>query len=215
MSGDVTPPLEEGWYHMSVSELEQELARWRIPGTRKDPSAARRLSTAEAMALRDAGNLPDEEGRSLRLVLHIEDAGAASLDAKRRRFEPDYHDPPTWRRRGSAPVNVVPLRLTESPPPAAWFDQPELAALEREWRTTGAVAGLRIPAEVRGFVYKTVLSLRSAGRAVNVDTVASSISRWTSTDDAAQIRRALEDANPTRNAGASRPRGAGVNQDKR
>jgi hypothetical protein len=198
LSGDVSPPLEEGWYLMSVSELEQELARWRNPGTRTRPSTARRLSTAEALARRDSGNLPDEEGRSLRLVLHVDEVGASTLDAKRRHFEPDYHDPPGWRRPGSAPVNIVPLRVTEPSPPAtaAWFDQPELAALEREWRTTGAVGGLRIPDEVRGFVYKTVLSLRATGRAVTVDTVASSISRWTSPEDAERIRGALEDANP-------------------
>ena len=164
---------------MSVSELERELARWRDPGTRNGPSTARQLSTADALAHRDAGNLPDEEGRSLRLVLHVDEAGE-------------------WRRPGSAPVNIVPLRVTELSPPAtaAWFDQPELAALEREWRTTGAVGGLRIPAEVRGFVYKTLLSLRATGRAVTVDTVASSISRWTSPEDAERIRRALKDANP-------------------
>jgi hypothetical protein len=183
---------------MSVSELERELARWRDPGTRNGPSTARQLSTADALAHRDAGNLPDEEGRSLRLVLHVDEAGASALDAKRRLFEPDYHDPQEWRRPGSAPVNIVPLRVTELSPPAtaAWFDQPELAALEREWRTTGAVGGLRIPAEVRGFVYKTLLSLRATGRAVTVDTVASSISRWTSPEDAERIRRALKDANP-------------------
>jgi hypothetical protein len=241
MSDDVAPPLEEGWYLMSVSELEQELARWREPGTEHGPSAARRLSPAEAMARRDAGNLPDEQGRRLRLVLHVEGgADSAALDARRRHFEPDYHDPPTWRGHDSAPVNVVPLRLTrgglgrtaevtrgglgrtaevtrgglgrtaevtrgglgrtaersERPETAAaWFDRPELAALEREWRATGAIGGLRIPADVRGFVYKTVLSLRSAGHAVNVDTVSSSIARWTSPDDAAHIRVALEDAN--------------------
>jgi hypothetical protein len=208
MSDDVAPPLEEGWYLMSVSELEQELARWRDPGTAQGPSAARRLSSAEAMARRDAGNLPDEQGRRLRLVLHLEGgADSAALDARRRHFEPDYHDPPTWRGHDSAPVNVVPLRLSrgglgrtaersERPETAAaWFDRPELAALEREWRATGAIGGLRIPADVRGFVYKTVLSLRSAGHAVNVDTVSSSIARWTSPDDAAHIRVALEDAN--------------------
>ncbi|HEV3473563.1 MAG TPA: hypothetical protein VG408_10260, partial [Actinomycetota bacterium] len=85
------------------------------------------------------------------------------------------------------------LPRTESVP---WFEQPELAALEREWRTTGAVDGLRIPADVRGFVYKTVLSLRSAGRPVTVETVASSILRWTSAEDGGRIRRALKDANP-------------------
>jgi hypothetical protein len=191
--------LEEGWYLMSVSELEQELARWRSPGAHLVASTARRLSRDEALARRDAGNLPDDSGRTLRLVLHVgSGAGPEALEARRRLFEPDYHDPPTWRRSGSVPVNVVPLRLAErsGDGAGAWFEQPELAALEQQWRTTGAIDGLRIPADVRGFVYKTVLSLRSAGRPVTVDTVASSISRWTSPGDGARIREALEAANP-------------------
>jgi hypothetical protein len=184
---------------MSISELEQELARWRSPGAGHASSTARRLSPADALARRNAGNLPDVCGRTLRLVVHVgADTGAEALEARRRHFEPDFHDPPTWRRPGSVPVNVVPLRLAERPrtESAPWFEQPELAALEEEWRTTGAVAGLRIPADVRGFVYKTVLSLRSAGRPVTVETVASSILRWTSAEDGARIRTALKDANP-------------------
>ena len=184
---------------MSVSELEQELARWRSPLAGAVASSARQLTREEALARRNAGNLPDDRGRTLRLVLHVgADVDAAALEARRRHFEPDFDDPPTWRRPGSVPVNVVPLRLGErsAGETAPWYERPELAALEREWRATGEVDGLRIPADVRAFVYKTVLSLRSAGRPVTVETVASSISRWTSAEDGALIRRALEDANP-------------------
>jgi hypothetical protein len=189
---------------MSVAELEHELARRRQPDAGLPPSGARRLSVEEALAYRNAGNLPDGEGRTLRLLLVAEGGpGALSLEAKRRRYEPDYHEAPTWRRPGSVPVNVVPLGPSRSAtaPPRPWFEEPEVAALESEWRATGKVAGLRIPAEVRGFVWKTVVSLRSAGVEVSVDSVAASLARWMSADDLRWVRAALEAANRRGEAG--------------
>lgn len=188
-------PLEEGWYLMSVADLETELGRAR-DRRREGTSNAERLSTSEALGFRDAGNLPDVHGRTLRLVLRID---GEALAVKRLRFEPDYHDQPTWRKPGSKPINLVPLagdHATErSRPPAAWWEQPDVAALEREWQETGAVAGLRIPAAYRSFVFKTIASLRASARDVNVETVAASLARWLSPRDAAEIRTALSDAN--------------------
>jgi hypothetical protein len=187
--------LREGWYLMSVGDLETELARWRGE-TGRGPSHAERISVEEALDFRNAGNVPDELGRSLRLVLVAEDS-AAALHEKRLRWEPDFHDPPDWRRPGSLPVNVVPLRASRPPgeDDAAWWDDPDLAALEAEWSRTGAVAGLRIPADYRGFLYKTILSLRSAGRPVTVESVSDSVARWLEPDQAAALRAALDDAN--------------------
>jgi hypothetical protein len=190
--------LEEGWYLMSIGDLERELARLRDPEAELPPSGARRLSIADALAYRDAGNRPDEHGRTLRLVLLVERGpGAPSLEAKRLSYEPDYHRPPAWRGPGSAPVNVVPLRPPSAPPAPdrPWFEEPELAALEAEWRATGALSGLRLPADIRGFVYKTALALRSAGEEVGVDTIVASVSRWLSPEDARRVGVALEEAN--------------------
>jgi hypothetical protein len=52
-----------------------------------------------------------------------------------------------------------------------------------------------IPGAYRGFVYKTVVSLRSAGRDVTVDSVADSVARWLEPARVAELRAALEDAN--------------------
>lgn len=187
--------LDEGWYLMSTKDLELELARRRKPDSAVPPSNAQRLSVEDALAYRNAGNLPDEKDRSLRLVLIIGRPDELTyLDSKRSLYEPDYHDAPAWRREGSRPVNVVPLRDPNVAPESSgpWWDEPQLGALEREWREHGTVAGLPVPGEYRGFVYKTVLALRSAGREVTVDTVADSISRWVPPDEAARIRAALE-----------------------
>lgn len=184
---------------MSTADLERELRRWRDPTAAVPPSNARRLRRDEALAYRDAGNVPDDLGRTLRLVLVVEDAAdLASLDAKRRTHEPDYHRPPKWRRAGSAPVNVVPLRAPGVPGPAArpWWEQPGAAELDDEWRRTGAMAGLAVPADYRAFVLKTVAALRAAGEPVTPDTVADSIARWLAPDDAERIRAALRAANP-------------------
>jgi hypothetical protein len=191
------PRLEEGWYLMSVADLEVELRRLRHPDS-TEPSGARRLSQAEALSYRAAGNLPDGRERSLRLVLFVDArSGAPAVDARRRRYEPDYDDAPTWRREGSVPVNVVPLRTSEPEPraPRAWFEDPEVGALEREWQATGAVGGVRIPAEVRGFVLKTILSLRAAGKVVDIESITGSVSRWLSPEDAQWVRSSLEAAN--------------------
>lgn len=187
--------LAEGWYLMSVRDLELELARWR--GEPAAASGARRLTTEEALAYRDAGNLPDEGGRSLRLVLFVDDdREAARIHEKRAGWEPDFHETPSWRREGSVPVNVVPLRRSPRPEGGrAWWDDPDLAALEDEWRASGAVAGLRVPGAYRSFVYKTVLSLQASGIDVTVDSVVASVSRWLGPDEALELRAALEEAN--------------------
>jgi hypothetical protein len=180
---------------MSAHDLEIELRRWRDPDADVEASGAKPLSLEDALAYRDAGNLPDALGRSLRLVLHVNDAAELSyLQQKRLQFEPDFHDAPTWRREGSKPVNVVPLRRAdvEGMGDRAWWDDPAVARLEEEWSRTGIVEGIRVPAEIRSFVYKTVLSLRSAGREVTAESVADSIARWLSPEEAEQIRAALE-----------------------
>lgn len=186
---------------MSVADLEAELSRARDADS-SVTSNAQRLSTREALAFRDAGNLPDAHARTLRLVLRVD---GQSLAVKRLRFEPDYHDEPTWRRPGSKPINIVPL-TTERPSrtstsPEAWWEQPDVAALEREWRDTGAVAGFRIPGPYRSFVLKTIASLRSSGRPVSVDTVTASLARWLVADDVARVRSALLEADERQSPG--------------
>ena len=178
---------------MSTADLEQELARRRDPAAGVPPSNAEPQSIEEALAYRNAGNLPDERGRTLRLVLlarTLEEVRA--LGVKRARFEPDYHAAPTWRREGSAPVNVVPLREPGAAgDPSPWWESPDVAQLEAEWRATGRIGGLVVPAEYRGFVLKTVASLRQAGLPVTPDSVADSIARWLSPEQADAVRAAL------------------------
>jgi hypothetical protein len=188
------PFLEEGWYLMSTSELEQELARWR--GEDRPPSEAIKLSNQQALDLRNAGNIPDERGRTLRLVLYVSSPEPGLLEKKRLLFEPDYHDAPDWRRVGSAPVNLVPLRTTDDTANISeWSDDPALAALEREWAQKGTIEGLSVPPAYRGFVFKTVLALRAAGRQVTAAAVADSIARWLPAPEADEIRGALMAAN--------------------
>jgi hypothetical protein len=189
----------EGWYLMNTQELERMLRWWRSPSPGSLPPTGARLSIEEAIAYRDAGNLPDEHGRTLRLVLLARDRDEVrTLDLKRARFEPDFLDAPTWRRDGSKPVNVVPLRSHQAPAEdRSWWEEPDLAALESEWAATGGIEGLRIPEAYRGFVYKTILSLRAAGRPINVAGIADSIARWMAPEEAAEIRSALESANPS------------------
>ncbi len=188
--------LREGWYLMSVRDLELELARER--GEEGVPeSNARPLSIPEALAYRNAGNFPDEHGRTLRLVLRIEPPeGYAALHAKRLSYEPDHLEAPRWRRPGSKPVNVVPLRSAALRTGLEhWWDDPAVGELERAWQRTGEVDGVRVPAEYRSFVYKTVLALRQAGRPVTPDTIADAVARWLP-DHAEEIRAALRAANP-------------------
>jgi hypothetical protein len=187
--------VQEGWYLMSAADVETELKRWREAEVEIPPSNAIALTIEAALAYRNSGNLPDADGRSLRLVLHVNDAAELSyLQQKRLEFEPDFHDAPTWRREGSKPVNVVPLRRDDvrGSGGRAWWDDPAVAELEREWSTSGTVAGMRVPADIRSFVYKTVLSLRAAGRDITPDSVADSIARWLSPKEAEHIRKQLE-----------------------
>ncbi|MGI8406911.1 MAG: hypothetical protein ACR2L3_00140 [Actinomycetota bacterium] len=190
--------LGEGWYLMNTSDLERELRRWRT-GDGAPSDNVQPLTIAEALSYRNAGNLEDELGRSLRLVLRInspEDLHA--LEAKRLAYEPDYLGAPGWRRAGSKPVNVVPLRPPEVRGRAeAWWDEATMAAMEAEWSATGAVDGLVIPGEYRSFVFKTIAALRAAEQEVNVSSIVGSLQRWLSLDQAEEIRRALDGAQTT------------------
>jgi hypothetical protein len=190
--------LHDGWYLMSTADLERELKRWRSPDQEGRPSRARRLTNQEALAYRNAGNLPDELDRSLRLVLVVNDTrDLASLDARRLEFERDYHDAPTWRREGSRPVNVVVLRSPGVEPvtEGSWRDDPQLEALEREFTERGTAGGVRIPGEYRGFIFKTVLALRSQGREITPRAISDSVARWLPKEDAARIEAAIAEAN--------------------
>ena len=186
----------EGWYLMSVPELERVLARFREGAEPSEDLSP--LTKEEAMAFRDAGNVPDESGRSLRLVLHVRSAeDVVNLSSRRLEFEPDFHEEPTWRREGSVPINVVPLRLAPvaDAPDREWWADPNVAELEDEWQRTGLIEGVAVPEEYRSFVYKTVLSLRAADRPVTVETICASVARWLSVDDTDALRSALEAAN--------------------
>ena len=181
---------------MSTADLERELKR--MKGDEAEPSNAEPLDPEAALRYREQGNLPDDLGRTLRLVLHVNSVeDARTLSQKRAAFEPDFHDPPTWRRDGSVPVNVVPLRgeLLE-PQEAAWWEDPDIAHLEDEWAASGGrVGGIHIPGEYRGFVYKTILSLRASGRTVTPASIAGSMRRWLTPDQADEIEDALLEAN--------------------
>ena len=179
---------------MSVPELERELALWK---NGEAPGPVERLTLDQALAFRDAGNVPDARGRSLRLVLHVSSrSDLAGLDEKRREWEPDYLDAPTWRREGSKPVNVVPLRLAEVEGwPQAWWEDADVGPLEKEWARDGTVGGVTVPGELRGFVFKTVIELRAAGRDVSVDAIVASVARWLKAEDMERFERALKEAN--------------------
>jgi hypothetical protein len=187
----------EGWYLMSTEMVERFVARRRARSVDVLPSDALRLTVEEALAYRDAGNVPDERGRSLRLLLQARDRDEVrNLSTKRMHFEPDYHSAPAWRRAGSKPVTIVPLRDEMEPfSGGAWWEEPDLAAMETEWQKHGAIDGLQIPADLRGLLYKTILSLRAARRDVTAQTVADSLARWLLPEEAAEIRSALERAN--------------------
>ncbi|MGI8709358.1 MAG: hypothetical protein ACR2LG_14355 [Actinomycetota bacterium] len=189
--------LNEGWYLMSTTDLERELARFRRPQSDHRSSGVVPLGIEEALAFKHAGNMPDGDGRWLRLVLHVGDVTPLEdLNERRLLFEPDLHEAPDWRRQGSKPVNVVPLRSSPVEFPAApkpWWEESVIRELEEEWREKGTVAGLPVPEEYRGFVFKTVLALQAAGDPVTAEGVADSIQRWLSPADAARIRAALLD----------------------
>jgi hypothetical protein len=194
----VTEELADGWYLMSTADLELELARWRSPGTEGGTPNTRRLTTEQALEFRNAGNLPDELGRTLRLVLHVNQTqDLARLAERRLEFEPDYQDAPVWRREGSRPVNVVPLRRPGVAPLSSgpWWEDDELAALEREFVESGSAGGVRVPGEYRGFIFKTILALRSQGREITPEAIADSIARWLPQESAARIARELNELN--------------------
>jgi len=194
----VTEELADGWYLMSTADLEVELARWRSPGTEVGTSNTRRLTTEEALEYRNAGNLPDEVDRTLRLVLRIDDTQDLERLAERRlEFEPDYQEAPAWRREGSRPVNVVPLRRSGVAPVSTgpWWEDDELAKLEREFGERSTAAGVRVPGEYRGFIFKTVLALRSQGREITPETISASIARWLPEKTAVRIARELNELN--------------------
>ncbi len=180
---------------MSVADLEIELARRRNPRSASVPTNTLALTTEDALAIRNSGNFPDELGRSLRLVLFVDDQ---PLAAKRLLFEPDFHAAPTWRREGSKPVNVVPLKTSEDAKPVPddpWWEQPDVQALDAAWRATGTVEGIVVPAPYRSFVFKTVGALRAAGLAVSVATIVDSVARWLAPEQVAELRDALRKAN--------------------
>lgn len=182
---------------MSVRDLELELARWRGEA-RSEQSNAVPLTVAEALDFKARGNIPDDLGRSLRLVLHVADERAASqLHERRVAWEPNFHDAPTWRRAGSVAVNIVPLRAPArtAERERSWLEDPAMAAMELEWSRTGAVGGVAVPADYRSFVYKTVIALEAAGRDVTVGSIADSVERWLNPEDARKLRAALEAAN--------------------
>ena len=177
---------------MSTDELEQALSARR---SGDDGGFGTPISTEAALELRNSGNIPDEHNRSLRLVLFVDDV---PLDTKRLRYEPDYHDAPDWRREGSRPVNVVPLRTSASPKPepGPWWESSRVQNLEEQWRATGMVAGVQVPAEYRSFVFKTVIALQDAGRSVTPSTIGDSVARWLSPEDADKVRASLKTKGP-------------------
>jgi hypothetical protein len=194
---DVDGNLAEGWYLMNTPDLERELIRGRLRETTAGIERAMRLTIEEALTFRDAGNVPDEHGRTLRLVLMARNPSEVrELPTRRLLFEPDYLDRPKWRREGSKPVNVVPvgagMHVSSQEP---WWEEPELAALESDWLATGTVDGLRVPEKYRGFVYKTILTLRGAGREVTIDGIVDSLARWLGPGETVEIRSALEQEN--------------------
>lgn len=177
---------------MNTRELERLLAARR---SGEEAEAGIPLTVEQALARRNSGNLPDAEDRSLRLVLMVDEE---PLESKRLRFEPDYHRAPKWRREGSRPVNVVPLRTAGSPKSESvpWWEMPRVQELEEEWRATGLVAGMRVPADYRSFVFKTVIALGDAGEPVTPETVGASIARWLSPEDARRVQVALQGKGP-------------------
>ena len=186
--------LREGWYLMSPRDVEIELRRWREEGA-SEPSNAVALTQAEAMSYRDAGNVPDELDRSLRLVLIVSSTEELlALDDKRLVHEPDVHQAPTWRRDGSRPINVVPLRRhgVAGPTLEAWTDDEDMARLESEWRATGRVRGIAVDAGIRGFVYKTVVALERAEREVTAASITDSLRRWLAPEDVERVRAGLD-----------------------
>jgi hypothetical protein len=180
---------------MSDREVEHLLSRARAGETYPVPEGIH-LTRDEGLARRDAGNLPDDQGRALRLVLHLERrTDPQTVHQKRLLFEPDFHSAPTWRREGSRPVNVIPLGLGPTEVKhEAWWDDEEMAGLEAQWSSSGIVEGIKVPASYRSFVYKTIVTLRRDGHEVSALSVADSIARWLPEREAEALRESLTDA---------------------
>jgi hypothetical protein len=191
----------DGWYMMTTEEVVREVEKWKSePGSAFKDFA--RLPISDALSYRNAGNFPDDEGRSLRLVIEVDpQAGVDTVSERRLQFEPDFHNAPNWRRSASRPVNVVPLRArassTSPEQEEAWWEDEKVAPLESEWKESGTVAGLPVPGEFRSFVFKTVISLRASGRDVTADSVADSVARWLDPVEADRLRKALKGASST------------------
>lgn len=185
----------EGWYVLSDLEVESILIALKSGEAIEPPTP--RLGRADALARRNAGNLPDDEGRVLRLFLSLEGEGAGSVEERRLHYEPDFHEAPEWRRPASRPINVIPLGLSHGSTPRPWWEDPEVAELEREWQSSGCVGGVGVPAEYRSFVYKTVIALRGAGKEVSARAIADSAARWLPERQAAELRNALIASNGT------------------
>ena len=62
------------------------------------------------------------------------------------------------------------------------------------WKESTA-GGVRVPGEYRGFIFKTIVALRSQGREVTPETIADSIARWLPEESAARIARELNELN--------------------
>ena len=188
--------LQDGWYLMSTASLVRVLEAFRRGDETHDVPDIEPLSIAEALAFRDAGNLPDDQDRTLRLVLRVaSEEDLRSLDERRLAFEPDYLDAPEWRREGSKPVNVVPLRAADVKGTARpWWDDPAAGALESEWHATGAIDGVVVPGEFRSFIFKSVIALREAGRPVTTASVLGAVARWLNPDQVEELREAFRRA---------------------
>ena len=181
---------------MTTAELEAELAAMDDPSIEGPVTDAVPLEQEMALAIKQQGNRPDAEGRTLRLVLRAEGPDPESIARRRILFEPDYHDAPTWRGPGSKPINVIPLRSPDrSRLPRAWWEDPVMGELEAEWQDRGTAAGVKVPGDYRSFVFKTIAALRASGRDVSAVAIADSIARWVSEEDAAVIKAALLEAN--------------------
>lgn len=184
---------------MSNDALMRELARFRAGEDLGESPDIQPLTIEEALAYRDAGNMPDGLGRSLRLVLGVSNEEELhSLEARRLAFEPDYLDAPEWRRDGSKPINVVPLRSPDVKGTGrAWWEDAAVAPLEKEWQQTGAIAGMLVPGEFRSFIFKTVIALRAADRDVTPGAVLHGVTRWLSPSQVDELRAAFDRVMPS------------------